>query len=281
MSQIIHGEIAELTASVKRITAPNPGVMTGPGTNSYLVGQKQVALVDPGPAIDSHIQAILTALESTQSQLHWILCTHTHLDHSPGANQLKQLTGAQIIGMRTPNSKNQDPDFNPDLLWGDGDQINTEEFTLRAIHTPGHASNHLCFYLEQEQLLFTGDHIMQGSTVVIAPPDGDMKAYLESLAGLKSLALQQLAPAHGELIHKPLAMIDGLIRHRLMRENKTLAGMKQEGPGTLDTLTPVVYDDVPEFLHPVARHSLQAHLEKLLSEGRVIQQDGCWSLIDA
>ena len=278
MSHIIHGEVSQLSPLVRRITAPNPGVMTGPGTNSYLVGHKEVALIDPGPAIESHLDAIEAAINESQGQLRWILCTHTHLDHSPGANPLRQRTGAAVIGMATPNSKNQDGDFNPDEQWAHNSAIETPEFTLKAIHTPGHASNHLCFYLQQEALLFTGDHIMEGSTVVIAPPDGDMKAYLESLEDLKNTELNTLAPAHGNLIEKPLDVINGLIRHRLMRESKTLAGMKKAGPGTIEELTPVVYDDVPSALHPIARYSLQAHLEKLLKENRVAEHNGQWQL---
>lgn len=277
MSQIIHGETVLLTHNVRRITAPNPGIMTGPGTNTYLVGSNELALIDPGPEIESHIAAIMKTVQDMHSTLRWILCTHTHVDHSPGANKLRELTGAIVVGMPTEAS-NSDAHFRPDQCWQDGDFVEAHDFTLKAVHTPGHASNHLCFYLEQDQLLFTGDHIMEGSTVVIAPPDGDMKEYLESLERLKSIPLQTLAPAHGDLIKQPLDVIEGLIEHRLMRENKVLDGLKAMGPASIEQLTPTVYDDVPSFLHPIARYSLQAHLEKLLKDQKATELNDQWQL---
>ena len=276
MTKLVHGETIVLSPLIRRITAPNPGIMTGPGTNTYLVGKGEWAVIDPGPAIPEHVDAILQSAADAHAIIRWILCTHTHMDHSPAAKALQDATDAPVIGMPAARPQSQDPTFNPDQCWQEGDYLQSEELTLRAVHTPGHASNHLCFYLEQEQVLFTGDHIMEGSTVVIAPPDGDMKDYLESLSKLKSLAIRQLAPAHGNLMEHPKDVIEGLIQHRLMREAKVLAGMEKTGPADLDTLTPAVYDDVPPFLHPVARYSLQAHLDKLLKDDIVREVDGVY-----
>jgi len=279
MSKLVHGETVVLTPLIRRITAPNPGIMTGPGTNTYLVGKGEWAVIDPGPAIESHVDAILQAAADAHATIRWILCTHTHMDHSPAANALRDATGAIVAGMPPANPQAQDPAFAPDQAWQEGDFINTEDWTLTAVHTPGHASNHLCFHLEQEQILFTGDHIMEGSTVVIAPPDGDMKDYLASLEKLKSLAITRLAPAHGNLMNHPKDVVEGLIQHRLMREAKVLEGMTKTGPADLDTLTPVVYDDVPPFLHMIARYSLLAHLGKLQKDGIVSENDGTWGKI--
>ena len=278
MSSFKPGEVVVLSQRIRRITAPNPGMMTGPGTNTYLVGNTELAVIDPGPAIPEHIEAIIQAADAMRAPIRWILCTHTHPDHSPGANPLRDATDASVIGQIARHPQSQDAGFSPDEHWQDGDYLQTDEFTLRAVHTPGHASNHLCFYLEEEQVLFTGDHIMEGSTVVIAPPDGDMLAYMQSLRNLTKLPLQHLAPAHGNRIDHPLQIIEALIWHRTMRENKTLEKMQQLGPCTLDTLTPAVYDEVPSFLHGLARMSLLAHLQKLEKEQRVAVQDDIWRI---
>ncbi len=279
MSNFKPGEVVVLSQRIRRITAPNPGMMTGPGTNTYLVGNSELAVIDPGPAIPAHIDAIIAAAEGMRAPIRWILCTHTHLDHSPAANALREATDASVIGQVARVPKNQDPTFRPDQHWQHGDFLCGDGFTLRAIHTPGHASNHLCFYLEEEQTLFTGDHVMEGSTVVIAPPDGDMLAYMNSLRGLQELPLLHLAPAHGNRIDKPQQIIEALILHRTMRENKTLEKMQQLGPCTLATLTPSVYDEVPVFLHGLAQMSLLAHLQKLEKENRVCVENEIWRLL--
>lgn len=278
MSSFKPGETVVLSQRVRRITAPNPGMMTGPGTNTYLVGNAELAVIDPGPDIREHIDAILQAAADMRAPIRWILCTHTHIDHSPAANRLRQATDAPVIGQIARYPKSQDASFTPDQHWQHGDFIRSDEFTLRAVHTPGHASNHLCFYLEEEQTLFTGDHIMEGSTVVIAPPDGDMQAYMNSLHLLKELPLRHLAPAHGNRIDNPLQIIEALIWHRTLRERKTLEKMQQLGPCTLATLTPSVYDEVPAFLHGVAQMSLLAHLLKLEQEQAVERSDDIWRI---
>jgi glyoxylase-like metal-dependent hydrolase (beta-lactamase superfamily II) len=273
---IIPGQLVRMSRLVRRITAPNPGVMTGPGTNAYLIGTGDAALIDPGPESAPHLAAMLEALGK---RLKWILCTHTHQDHSPGARALKAATGAQVLGFGdVPRDGRQDEAFMPDRVLHDGDTVDCDGFRLRAVHTPGHASNHLCYLLEGERWLFTGDHVMQGSTVVISPPDGDMLDYLKSLENLLALDLAAFAPGHGHLIEKPHEEVKKLIAHRMKRERKVIDAFAARNPATLDDLLPLVYDDVSPRIHPVARRSLHAHLLKLKAEGRAIEEGGRWAL---
>ena len=257
---------------VTRLIAPNPGMMTGPGTNTYIVGENELAIIDPGPALESHIEKILQF-----KNIKWILCTHTHMDHSPAAAAIKAATGAQVLGRPAP--KGQDATFGPDRVLENAERVRIGDITLRAIHTPGHASNHLCYLLEETRMLFTGDHVMQGSTVVINPPDGDMRAYLASLGGLLEENLAILAPGHGYLIGEPHREIRRLVAHRLGREKKVVAGLERLRDTTLDELVPVVYDDVPARLHGWAARSLTAHLEKLVAEGAVRSSGGRYALV--
>jgi glyoxylase-like metal-dependent hydrolase (beta-lactamase superfamily II)/8-oxo-dGTP pyrophosphatase MutT (NUDIX family) len=264
---------------VTRITAPNPGVMTGPGTNTYLVGRiddgGELAVIDPGPAIDSHVERIL---EAGAGRIRWILTTHTHLDHSPAAAAVKAATGAQVMGRPAPAGASQDAAYAPDRILVHGDRLDVGALSLRAIHTPGHASNHLCFMLEQTRMLFTGDHVMQGSTVVINPPDGDMRAYLASLEALLAEDIAIIAPAHGYLIGSPHKELRRLVAHRLAREAKIAAALRRRGPATLEELVADAYDEVSPRLHPVAMRSLTAHLDKLVAEGRARQSAGRYIL---
>jgi glyoxylase-like metal-dependent hydrolase (beta-lactamase superfamily II)/8-oxo-dGTP pyrophosphatase MutT (NUDIX family) len=272
---LVPGVPKRLDRYVTRIIAPNPGMMTGPGTNSYLVGVDDLALIDPGPSIDSHIAALLDA---GGGRIRWILCTHTHKDHSPAALKIKQATGATVLGRPAPQGTSQDQSFAPDRVLGHGDRVACGPITLRALHTPGHASNHLCYLLEETRMLFTGDHVMQGSTVVINPPDGDMRAYLASLEGLLDEDLAVLAPGHGYLIGRPHKEVARLVAHRLAREAKVVAAMEKMGAATVDELVPAVYHDVSPKLYPVAARSLTAHLDKLAAEHRATEQDGRWRL---
>lgn len=277
MENIIPGVVTRVNDLVARITAPNPGAMTGPGTNTYIIGRDELALIDPGPAIDAHLSAMLGAVGK---RLKWILCTHTHLDHSPGAKALREATGAQVLGFApVPDDGRQDTAFIPDRALCDGDVVDCGAFSLRAVHTPGHASNHLCYFFETKGLLFTGDHVMQGSTVVISPPDGDMQAYLKSLERLLTLDLSAFAPGHGRVIEAPHDEVRRLIAHRLKREQKVLDAFGKKNPATLDELLPLVYDDVAEKLHRVARRSLHAHLIKLARESRVREEAGGWQAL--
>jgi glyoxylase-like metal-dependent hydrolase (beta-lactamase superfamily II) len=277
MGDIVPGVAARVNDFVVRLTAPNPGVMTGPGTNSYLVGRDELVLIDPGPESAAHCAALLRA---AGSRLKWILCTHTHLDHSPGARAIKAATGAPVCGFApTPNDGRQDTAFAPDRILRDGDSVVASGFTLHAVHTPGHASNHLCYMLPECRLLFTGDHVMQGSTVVISPPDGDMQAYFASLKRLLALDITAIAPGHGHVIETPHEEARRLIAHRLKREQKVLDAFAQKNPATLDELLPIVYADTPARLHPVARRSLHAHLIKLEREGKVAETGESWRIL--
>jgi len=253
-------------------------MMTGPGTNTYLVGDKDVAVIDPGPAIDSHIAAVLAA---GAGRIRSVICTHTHLDHSPAAAAIKKATGAVLIGRPAPEHGGQDRAFVPDRVLEHGDRVLFGGVSLRALHTPGHASNHLCYLLENSRMLFTGDHVMQGSTVVINPPDGDMLAYLASLEMLLGEDILILAPGHGYLIGEPHREARRLIRHRLARESKVASALSRLGAPTLEELVLEVYDDVQPRLHAVAMRSLAAHLAKLAAEGRVRAAEGRYSLVQS
>jgi glyoxylase-like metal-dependent hydrolase (beta-lactamase superfamily II) len=278
MVEIVAGKVVQLTKNVRRITAPNPGMMTGPGTNTYLVGSDQIAVIDPGPAEPSHIEAILAACDG---KLAWILVTHTHPDHSPAAAVLAKETGAMLMGnVLKENDGHQDDSFIPDESFSHNQCLSSAEFTIRAIHTPGHVDNHICFLVEEDGLLLTGDHIMQGSTVVIIPPYGDMKDYIESLRLLLDYPIDVLGPAHGHLIDTPKKEIQYLIDHRLGRETKVVSVLSKERAGTLDSLTPLVYDDVDAKLHPIARYSLLAHLLKLEKDQRAEHTDEKWTFTD-
>lgn len=272
--EIVAGEPKRLDRFVTRIVAPNPGMMTGPGTNTYIVGGRERAVIDPGPDIASHIEKILQF-----QPLQWILCTHTHMDHSPAAAALKAATGAQVLGRLAPPG--QDPSFKPDFVLEDGQRIDLKGVTLRALHTPGHASNHLCYLLEETKMLFTGDHVMQGSTVVINPPDGDMRAYLHSLEGLLAQDIAIIAPGHGYLIGAPHKELRRLVAHRRAREQKVLTALGKLGRASLEELLPLVYDDVPARVHRMAARSLTAHLGKLTLEGTVRAIDEKFSLVES
>jgi glyoxylase-like metal-dependent hydrolase (beta-lactamase superfamily II)/8-oxo-dGTP pyrophosphatase MutT (NUDIX family) len=278
--EIVPGIPKRLDRLVTRLTAPNPGAMTGPGTNTYLVGERDLAVIDPGPDIPSHIEKIV---EAGQGRIRWIICTHTHFDHSPAAAPLKAATGAQVFGRPAPEG--QDQTFKPDVIVEHGQRIQLGEMsdgvTLRAIRTPGHASNHVCYYIEQTKMLFTGDHVMQGSTVVINPPDGDMRAYLASLEALLAEDIAIIAPAHGYLIGEPHREVRRLVAHRLARESKVRTALADIGPAPLEALVPVVYDDVPERMHRWAVRSLTAHLEKLVAEGAVRASGGRFALVQS
>lgn len=267
---MVVGVARALSPLVRRILAPNASVMTGPGTNTYLVGIDEIVVIDPGPDDETHLDAIVGC---GGDRIRWIAVTHTHPDHSPGAAALAARTGAEVLGFSAREG------FKPDRRIGDGYTIEATEFRLSAIHTPGHARNHLCFLLEEERMLFSGDHIMEGSTVVIKPPDGDMAAYLDSLEKLRAMRLRSIAPGHGHLVEKPRDLIDWYIAHRLEREKAVLDALGAAGSATIADLLPVVYGDVPDLLHPVARYSLHAHLLKLAGEGRAQGRSltGRWS----
>ena len=261
------GRVDVVAPGVRRLTAPNPGLMTGPGTNTYLLGEAELVVVDPGPADKGHTAAIAAAAASLGPIRH-VLVTHTHVDHAPGAAALAAASGAPVIGFGPAEG------FDPDQRVHEGWSLTVPGpgagcLTVRALHTPGHASDHLCWLVEEHALLLTGDHVMHGSTVVIRPPDGDLHQYLASLARVRDAdpPIRTLAPGHGRLMDHVPEVIDALIAHRLGRHERVTAVLKRRGDGTVDELLPEVYGDVTERQLPVARFSLWAHLRALAEEG--------------
>jgi glyoxylase-like metal-dependent hydrolase (beta-lactamase superfamily II) len=272
--ELAHDRPETVAPGVVRITAANPGMMTGPGTNTYLIGTGELAVVDPGPDDAAHLDAVAGA---GGGRIRWIFVTHTHPDHSPGAAGLAGRTGAERLGFASRDG------FTADRTIADGFELRRPGLSLRAVHTPGHASNHLCYLADLvadrpgtgSTMLFTGDHVMDGSTVVISPPDGDMTAYLASLALLSDLEprIDVIAPGHGLLIEDPGAAVAAYIAHRHEREERVAAGLAAAGSATIDQLVPVVYQDVDEDRFPIARRSLWAHLRKLTDDGLVRSSD--------
>jgi len=273
---LVPGDLQEVAPGVRRLVAPNPGRMTGPGTNTYLIGVHRVVILDPGPAIDVHIDRLTEAVAGAVVEA--IAVTHTHLDHSPAAGPLARALGAPRVGLRPRWPDHQDPGFVPDQLAIDGLVLQTDAGPLVSIETPGHASNHVCWWLRSLGMIFTGDHILGTTSPVISPPDGDLAAYLRSLERLTTVEATHLAPAHGPLLAEPERVIDALLRHRRAREARVLECLSKLAPSRLDALLVEVYRDVDHGLHDVARHSLLAHLLKLRDEGRVLLDHEHWSL---
>ena len=265
-----------LLRHLARLTAPNPGVMTGPGTNTYLVGDAQTgyAVIDPGPNDAAHIARIV---EATGGDVRLILCTHSHPDHAPAARPLQALCKGRppIRGLPSLPTARADSAFTPDAPLHDGEVVVLSggglTHSLQAVHTPGHAANHLCLLLLEDGLLFSGDHILNGSTTVVSPPDGDMSAYLDSLDRLSALcaahAVEFILPAHGHVLGDAPGAIARLKAHRLAREAKVLRAMRAAPQGTLQDWLPQAYDDVPTQIRPVALHSLRAHVDRIQALG--------------
>ncbi len=266
-----------LLANVQRLTAGNPSAMTGPGTNSYIVGDAATGyiVIDPGPDDAAHIERLWRA---TQGDVRMIVCTHSHADHSPGAAPLQALCQARppIVGLSSAATARASARFVAERELADGERLvlsgtsaagEAVTHTLRAVHTPGHAANHLCLVLEEDGLLFSGDHILNGSTTVVDPPDGDMNAYLDSLdrldAACEAGGIDFILPAHGYVIGSARKAIAQLKAHRLKREAKIAQAMEKLPDGTPDDWLPLAYDDVPERLWPVAARSLAAHVARI------------------
>lgn len=265
-----------LLKNLQRLTAPNPGVMTGPGTNSYLVGDPNTGYIaiDPGPADDEHLQRLWRA---AGGQIRMIVCTHSHPDHSPGAAPLQALCSHKppILGLASQPTARANSRFSPDRALADGEKLVLQgtgvdgdiTHTLRVVHTPGHAANHLCLVLEEDGLLFSGDHVLNGSTTVIDPPDGHMGDYLDSLdklaAACEAGGIEFILPAHGHVLGFAHQAITHLKAHRLKREAKIAAAMQALPQGSLQEWVEKAYDDVPPRLWPVAARSLQAHVDHI------------------
>jgi recombination protein RecT len=261
-----------LLRNVMRLTAPNPGVMTGPGTNSYIVGDPQTGYIaiDPGPNEPEHIERIWYA---TNGNVRMIVCTHSHPDHSPGARPLQAMCASRppILGLPSLPTARPASEFQPDRALAHGERLVLEgggtTHTLQVIHTPGHAANHLCLVLLEDGLLFSGDHVLNGSTTVVDPPDGDMTAYLESLDALAAACdehgIEFILPAHGHVLGSAKQAIGQLKAHRLHREAKIVAAMRARPAGALEDWVELAYDDVPPRMWPVAKRSLLAHVQRI------------------
>lgn len=277
-----HGEAQDVSPLVRRVVAANPGPFTAWGTGTYIVGTGKVAVIDPGPVRDDHLAALTKALEG--HTVSHILVTHTHLDHSPLARALADQTGATVLAYGPHGSGREaglageqveagaDIDFAPDQSLADGEIIEGDGWTIEAVHTPGHTSNHLCFALREENALFTGDHIMGWSTTVISPPDGDMAEYMASLDKVLERGDKRLIPCHGTTIDDPEPFIRALIAHRKAREAKILKAV-QNGLETVDAIVAAVYTDVAPELHPAAARSTLAHLVHLADQGLISASD--------
>lgn len=273
-----YGVCDQVSPMIRRVIARNPGPFTFTGTGTYIVGRGQVAVIDPGPDLPEHLEAILAALEPGEQVSH-ILVTHHHSDHSPLAGPLKAKTGAPIygcaVGVQAEESTirteaGADLGFSPDIsLCGGGQIIEGEGWTIEAVATPGHTSNHICFALKEENALFSGDHIMGWSTTVITPPDGDMTDYMESLDRVKARGYEVLWPTHGPPIRDVTPFIEAYAAHRRAREAQVLQAVK-DGHGKIVEMVPVLYADVDPRLHPAAARSVLGHMIDLVRRGKVV-----------
>ena len=254
------GEADAVSARVTRVLAPNPSAYTFTGTVSYIVGAQDVAVIDPGPADEAHLDALMQALQGRRVK--HILVTHSHRDHYPLATRLKELTAAPVCGFGA------DAHFTPDWNIADGQILSGPDYTLTALHTPGHMWNHLCFRLAEENALFSGDHVMTWSTSIVAPPEGDMAHFMASLRKVMALKPAVLYPGHGPQKHAPQGFLRALLTHRRMREAAIL-GQVQAGLSELETITRAVYPGLDPALFPGACLSAQAHLEHLAAKGKI------------
>ena len=279
-----HGRVDQVSPLIQRVICNNPGPFTFTGTGTYIVGLAQpgaaVAVIDPGPEDDAHLQALLAAVEGRT--VSHIFVTHTHRDHSPLSRPLAEQVGAPILAARPPAQdthasgpldEEEDGVFAPDTILTGGEAIAGDGWTLRTLFTPGHASNHMAFVLEEENALFCGDHVMGWSTTVVAPPDGDMSDYMRSLDIVIGAGFSTLWPTHGAPVTEPAPFLTAYRRHRLDRETQIL-GRLIAGDRTIATIVPVLYAAVDQRLWPAAGLSVQAHLIKLVKEGRVVVERG-------
>lgn len=283
MKESVTGKVEQIHPSVRRLLAGNPSPFTFTGTQTYLVGTGDVAVIDPGPDLDDHVEAILAATRG--ERIAAILCTHTHRDHSPASRALARATGAPIIGCAPLALEDEGPradaafdfDYRPDRVLTDGEQLEEAGWTLEAVATPGHTSNHLCFALVGAGILFTGDHVMGWSTTVVSPPDGDMTAYLASLDRLLGRADKAYYPAHGPAVDNPPAHVRGLIAHRRMREKQILSHLEAREE-RIEAMVGAMYRDIDPRLHAAAGRSVLAHLVDLERRGLVRGEGERWTL---
>jgi glyoxylase-like metal-dependent hydrolase (beta-lactamase superfamily II) len=278
------GQAITISPLVRRLVAPNGGPFTFTGTCTYLVGQGDVAVIDPGPELDAHLDALITAIGTARVSA--IVVTHTHKDHSPLSRRLKALTGAPLIGCGPHQAARElgegetnmldasaDHDHMPDRLMQDGEEFEGEGFTLQAVATPGHTMNHLAFALRQENALFSGDHVMAWSTSIVAPPDGSMGAYMASLERLMARDETIYWPGHGGPVKEPGRFVRGLLSHRRMRE-ATIAERVQAGDRYIVSIVEKLYAGLDPKLKGAAALSVFAHLEDMVARGLVRTEDG-------
>ena len=278
----VPGVVDQVSVLVRRVLCNNPGPFTFTGTSSFIVGRGQVAIIDPGPDDVAHFAALLAAVRG--ETVSHVLVTHSHTDHSPLAARLKVATGAITVGFGPVVSREDtglrldasiDHAFKPDLRMGHGETVEGAGWTLHAVFTPGHMSNHLCFALQEEKVLFTGDHVMAWSTSVIAPPDGNMAQYMASLRLLLERDEDIYLPAHGPSRRDPKPLVRGLLAHREMREAAILNRIR-EGDRTIAEIVRAIYADVDPKLRGAAALSTLAHVEHLIEQGRVDRRDGVY-----
>jgi len=284
---IAYGRVEQVSPLVRRVLAHNPGPFTYTGTGTYIVGRQgaggKVAIVDPGPDDPAHVAALLAAVAG--ETVSHVVVTHTHRDHSPAAPAVKAATGAVIAGcaplvlddLGPRADAGFDRTYAPDLVLADGEHVAGPGWTLTALHTPGHTSNHLCFALAEERALFSGDHVMGWSTTVVAPPDGDMAAYMASLRRLLDRDDAVYYPTHGAAVTEPQRFVRGLIGHRKQREHQILARLA-DGAATVPAMVATMYASVDPRLHPAAGLSVTAHLIDLAARGLVAQAGDGWAL---
>lgn len=278
-----YGASEALSPLVRRVLARNPSPFTFTGTGTYIVGHGTVAIIDPGPVDPAHLDAVAAAVAG-ETVSHFLI-THTHMDHSPGAGPLKARLGGEIAGCAPLVLSDDgpradagfDPSYAPDRVLADGEAISGPGWTLRAVHTPGHTSNHLCFALEEEGALFSGDHVMGWSTTVVAPPDGDMAAYMQSLQKLMNRSDTRYYPTHGAPVEEPHRLVKGMIAHRRQRETQILAQL-ESGPCAIPAMVEQMYAAIDKRLWPAAGRSVLAHLIDLEARGRVMRSGEAWEL---
>jgi glyoxylase-like metal-dependent hydrolase (beta-lactamase superfamily II) len=260
------GVPVELDAGLTRLTAPNPSIMTGPGTNAYVVWSDVVVVVDPGPAIGEHLDALRRLVAGRRVAA--VAVTHHHRDHAPGARPIADALGAPVVGFGHD-------ELDVDVVATDGDELGDGDGALVAWHTPGHASDHLCFFSPHAGWLLTGDHVMQGSTVVVRPPDGDLRAYLSSLERIREdPSVRRMAPGHGRVLESPGQVVAEIIEHRRARGVVVLEALRAHGPSTAAELRPFAYADVGSDRDVVATATCWAHLRALVDEGTATSSSG-------
>ena len=271
-----YGRCDPVSPLIRRVIARNPGPFTYTGTGVYIVGRGEVAVIDPGPDLPEHFEALKAALAG--ERVTHVLVTHHHLDHSPLAHPLARAFGAKVFGLPAPSphandapalEEGADDRFRPDVVLADGDVLTGPGWTLEAVTTPGHTSNHVCFALREENALFSGDHVMGWSTTVITPPDGDMGDYFASLDKVKARGFDTLWPTHGAPVRAVGPFLDAYVAHRRAREAQILDALGA-GLTTIKAMVPSLYAAVDPRLHPAAAHSVLAHMIQLVREGRVV-----------